>query len=214
MENKITIFSTYFEEPIAEEQLAYYSSLLPEIEKKKINAFIRWEDRTASILGKALLLRLLEHTGESGIKLSDLLYTSYKKPYFDATNDFSIAHSGSFVVCAMASHCRLGIDIEQIKTTANNSLAFTLTPEEDRCLKASVNADLTFYNIWTKKEAIIKADGRGLSLELSHVDTTCVPFSLDGQDWFTQSISLNKVYAAHIAFNDPSSIITHNKIFF
>jgi 4'-phosphopantetheinyl transferase len=214
MGNHITIFSTYFDEPIATQKLDFYAAQLPEIEQKKINAFVRWEDRTASILGKALLLRLLQHLGESGIKLSDLLYTSYNRPYFDANIDFSIAHSGSYVICAMATHCRLGIDIEQIKTTANHSLGFTLTPAEERYIQSSIHADSAFYNIWTKKEAILKADGRGLGLELSQVDTTCLPFSLEGETWFTQSISINEAYAANIAFNHQSSIITHNKIFF
>jgi 4'-phosphopantetheinyl transferase len=182
---------------------------LPEREQKKVTAFRRWEDATASLIGKALLLQGLSVTGYQQLKLDDLQYSRHNRPFLTGGIDFNIAHSGGYVVCAIAGHCRIGFDIEQIQKQDLNSFKYTLNPAEAENVLASASPYELFYDTWTKKEAITKADGRGLGLNLSRIDTTAGPVVLDGEVWYTQRVDISAGYAANIAFNNSSSVLKH-----
>jgi len=107
---------------------------------------------------------------------------SHGKPSIDNYLDFqfNISHSGNRVVAAVSDK-PLGIDIELISDLDDfmdiakrfysaEEYLFLLECEE------SSRLDL-FYSIWTKKESLIKAVGKGLSLPLN---SFTVPFKPDG----------------------------------
>lgn len=209
MKHTIRVLSAFYDEPLSDESYLMYMSLLPEREQNKVKAFRRWEDATASLIGKALLIKGLSALDYQQFKLQDLQYSSYNRPFLAFGLDFNIAHSGSYVVCAISGHCRVGIDIEKIQTQDLDPFNYTLNTAELESILASATPYELFYNTWTKKEAITKADGRGLGLNLDRIDTTAGNVFLDGMVWYTKRVDISADYAVNVAFNNNLSIVKH-----
>jgi 4'-phosphopantetheinyl transferase len=95
------------------------------------------------------------------------------KPYLVDTPElaFNLSHSENVMVIAVSWNCRLGVDIEFC--TPRTSLAGLV----DKCFAVEEIAywrqlpeaqkTLEFYRFWTRKEAFVKAIGRGIALGLN-----------------------------------------------
>ncbi len=91
--------------------------------------------------------------GYSPDSLNHLSYTKFGRPYLDNSRiDFNISHSGDYVVCAVTTHGRIGIDIEKIKPIDLFDFERYMTPQEWNAIRDSVEPYHTFYSYWTKKE--------------------------------------------------------------
>ena len=85
---------------------------------------------------------------------------------------FNVTHSGGVILIALSKTGDVGIDVERIDSSINimeiAESAFRQDEiEELRSIDSAEIRRLAFYRCWTQKEAIVKADGRGLSLPLS-----------------------------------------------
>ncbi len=92
---------------------------------------------------------------------------------------FSLAHSRSLALCAVADGCALGIDIEWVQPAlAQERIAerFFATGEVAtlRSLPAS-EQPLAFFRCWTRKEAFVKALGQGLMYPLNRFEVSLAP---------------------------------------
>ncbi len=96
------------------------------------------------------------------------------KPYL-ADNPqlvFNLSHSASVMIIAVGWRCQLGVDVELCKPRAN------LAGLVDKCFaeeeveywrKLPEHQKIPeFYRFWTRKEAFVKATGRGIGLGLDH----------------------------------------------
>ncbi len=112
--------------------------------------------------------------------------------------EFSVSSSGGRAVVAIAC-TRVGVDIEI--TDARMAFApdlpqTVLAGEESALLDSLPDIDRagTRLQMWVAKEAVLKADGRGLSVDPRRVDTSGVVtsgvgrVSLDGAIWTVQSV--------------------------
>ena len=83
---------------------------------------------------------------------------------------FNLSHTHGLVACAIARDTRLGIDVERVsRVSRTREIASRyFSPGEIVMLDAYSPAEygLRFVELWTLKEAYIKAVGRGLSLPL------------------------------------------------
>ncbi|MDD2261487.1 MAG: 4'-phosphopantetheinyl transferase superfamily protein [Clostridia bacterium] len=91
----------------------------------------------------------------------------YGKPYLLSYPDFqyNISHTRNAVAVTF-SNKPIGIDIEKIRQPDQQIVKRFFTPDENRYIMQSNNFAVRFFEIWTKKEAHIKHDGRGLSIPL------------------------------------------------
>lgn len=123
--------------------------------------------RRQGIGAELLLIRALrELDGDLALPL-DILTEQGGKPYLACgTPHFSLSHSGRFVACALSDKT-VGLDI-QLQSPCRESLVHRFfAPEEQRYVLASEDRDAAFTEIWSKKESRLKADGTGLTMELS-----------------------------------------------
>ncbi len=94
------------------------------------------------------------------------------KPYLPNYSDyhFNLSHSGDQLVITVAQHCPLGIDIEQWKPKAGfQALVQRCFAEEEKAYWLALpdkHKKSGFYRFWTRKEAFVKATGRGIGLGL------------------------------------------------
>ena len=90
---------------------------------------------------------------------------AYGKPYIkDCAQQFNLSHSGKYVVLAVGEGC-IGVDIE--KCTEKNLVAAkrVYTPAELEWMQAEPLS--RFETLWTVKESVMKAVGKGFQLEPS-----------------------------------------------
>jgi 4'-phosphopantetheinyl transferase len=92
---------------------------------------------------------------------------------------FSLSHTDSFVACAVSPCERIGIDVETIDRRAaylEIARAFFSPEELDdlNSLPAPQQKD-RFFDLWTLKEAYVKARGMGLQLPLNEFSIHVAP---------------------------------------
>jgi 4'-phosphopantetheinyl transferase len=106
---------------------------------------------------------------------------AYGKPELEPQSEvsFSISHSESLAVIALTRHALIGVDIERMRPDgADGRVAERFFTRNEAFLIATLNdADrvTAFFNAWTRKEAIVKAIGCGLSISLDAFEVTLRP---------------------------------------
>ena len=84
---------------------------------------------------------------------------------------FNVAHSRGMVLIALSLAGPVGIDVEDSArpVEALDVARTAFHPDEVLLLQSTIKAQqpAVFYRCWTRKEAIAKADGRGLTLPMS-----------------------------------------------
>lgn len=109
---------------------------------------------------------------------SDLAFESaeHGKPFAvvqgaPATIQFNVSDSGSHGLIAIVADGRIGIDVEERSDKRDLAgLAETVFGREEQASMASVKGAQQverFYRLWTMKEALVKALGTGLYLDVS-----------------------------------------------
>lgn len=85
----------------------------------------------------------------------------------------SLSHSGGHAVCAMAPHgWKLGIDLEAVKPRDIDALAQWVCSADERDMLTQAQGDTRlhrFYQLWTLKEAFIKAAGLSFPADMASV---------------------------------------------
>lgn len=147
------------------------------------------DETTARIsLGGILLL-------QSSVTERDLIYSDKGRPCFkNGTADLSITHTEQDIFCATESERippasneannahffdvpRVGLDAENLSRVAHIRLcplAERWFSEEENDIFQESPLDATFLRIWTRKEALVKWLGTGLS-QLHSVNTVTAP---------------------------------------
>lgn len=100
--------------------------------------------------------------------------TEYGKPYLvdHPQVSFNLSHSANHLLIAVGRDCQLGVDIERCKPRVNLSalVGKCFAEEESSYWNSLPEAEKIpeFYRFWTRKEAFVKATGRGIALGLNH----------------------------------------------
>ena len=174
--------------------------------KEKLVAYKRWQYAYPSLLGKLLLQHGLATLNLDNYKIEDIRYSSYKRPYLEGGIDFNISHSGSYVVCGLSNKYKLGIDIEEIKSIKLDDFKDLWTEDEWKQILDATNSNYQFYNYWTKKEALLKASGEGLSIPLRQVNLKGNLGFLQKKCWYFREVPISKDYIMHLATDEEIHI--------
>ena len=141
-------------------------------------------DRNHWIVARAILRILLGryvNTAPGQLRFSS---NDYGKPFlaFPALShqvQFNISHSQELALYTFAYNRQVGIDVEYKRADVNyEALAkVSFSPNEQASLH-SLPYDLkqeAFFNCWTRKEAYIKARGKGFSIPTDQFDVSFLP---------------------------------------
>ena len=153
-------------------------------EVRRADRFHLAHDRRRFVVSHGALRWLLGRYLEQAPASIQFYHGPHGKPYCAAALDaaplqFNLAHSGAIALFGFTRHRLLGIDIELRQPLADLRAIATqfFSPAEARALLA-LPAPLQligFYNCWSRKEAYIKAIGKGLSQPLDSFDVTLCP---------------------------------------
>ena len=87
---------------------------------------------------------------------------------------FNLSHSGDRFIAALALGMDPGVDVELIRPRRSLDLLarHCFSPAEQRAVTGDPDPMHAFYRVWARKEAVIKAHGRGVSLGLDRFDVS------------------------------------------
>ncbi len=135
-----------------------------ESEKLRLSAIKNQEYKNNSLSSLLCLYELLELSGAAQDDIS-ICRTSGGKPYFTSSElFFSISHSEDTVAVAL-SDTPVGIDLEFVderRDFISLSRRF-FAPDEHKAISESNSPTEDFFALWTKKEALAKITGEGLT---------------------------------------------------
>ena len=150
-------------------------ALLSPAERSRFDRFVRDEDRRGYALAHALLRTTLSSLIGSGPEALTFETDSYGKPRLAATADvsFSLTHTNGLVACAVARGREIGIDAEAIdrRIDAHGIANRYFTESETGYITEGRGEQQheRFFEVWTLKEAFLKATGRGMSQSLEAI---------------------------------------------
>jgi 4'-phosphopantetheinyl transferase len=185
---------------------------MPTNVKQKIDRYRRWQDRQAVLFGKILLRNCLKDYEYPPECLRLLKVDEWGRLYLDDRIDFNISHSGGCVVCAASGRAKVGIDIEEIREVELDDFTETFSSVEWRFIVESEEVNRAFFDCWTIKESVLKADGRGLSKSMKDIEIKGTKASLDGKDWILKKIGIDRRYSCHLSMDMRVSDIAITEI--
>jgi 4'-phosphopantetheinyl transferase len=150
-------------------------SLLSPAERSRFDRFIRDEDRRGYALAHALLRNTLSSLIGSKPEALTFEADSYGKPRLSAPADvsFSLTHTNGLVACAVARGREIGIDAEAIDRPIDaHGIANRYFTESETGYITEGKGEQKherFFEVWTLKEAFLKATGRGMSQSLEAI---------------------------------------------
>ena len=119
------------------------------------------------------------------------VYDELGKPALDSSicSDglfFNLAHSGELALVAVTYDCEVGIDVEHLRPVrhAEGITRRFFHPDEAADVLACQGKERVeaFFRCWTRKEAVVKAIGKGLQFPLSQFR---VPVKSDTPEWLS-----------------------------
>lgn len=171
--NEIHVWQIDIESQI--QNLKSFWPYLSNIEQSRANNF-RFEIHKNKYIIRTGILRILLSNymtcqpNEIEFKIGE----SGKPKLTNSNLAFNLSHSKNKAIIAFAINLQLGVDIEYIdeKIEAKQIATHFFSTKEIEQLYAlnDVNVVDGFFNIWTKKEAFIKAIGTGLTYPLDSFD--------------------------------------------
>jgi 4'-phosphopantetheinyl transferase len=205
-------------------------SVISDEERALAKRFRLPDIRSSFILRRGLLRTLIQNY--SGIRADrvEFCHSAWDKPSLSKgmgidNFEFNVAHSRDSMILAFGRDLNLGVDLEYVDKNYPVMKIATrfFTPNESAVL-SEVDPDSLqelFFEIWVRKEAFLKAIGRGLSVPLDSFDvplnTTCAcaeeppmrsaTIEKDGNLWFFSDIPFSTVYKACLATSPSPSVI-------
>ncbi|MFN8267778.1 MAG: 4'-phosphopantetheinyl transferase superfamily protein [Chitinophagales bacterium] len=163
MNNLIHIYYIRQAEKLSEEVFQQFLFQLPNAMQQDIANYKHWQSAQASLLGKIILQYGFRQL-QINHSLEELKTTEKGRPFINSEIDFNISHSGAFIICAIATKNKVGIDIEKHRILKQDIAEKYFTQEEQTFIAHSQNPTSAFFDLWAIKESAIKCDGRGVEI--------------------------------------------------
>ena len=213
--------------PSRDQFLALLQRIQPE-ERDRVMQFVFKKDVRPGMIGRALLRFAVSDVtgiGNEGIELSR---SPKGKPIchqLPANMDINISHQGSYCVLACDACSKVGIDTMKIQTHARDlDQYFSLMKRNfSPCEWAYIRSVCSerdrlsrFMRLWALKEAFVKAEGFGITVDLEKISfccrsdwlsdrlTTDTELSVDGTkmtDWTFEETLIDEDHCVAVALN-------------
>ncbi|MEM9241244.1 MAG: 4'-phosphopantetheinyl transferase superfamily protein, partial [Pseudomonadota bacterium] len=157
----------------SDSELNGLESDLSTFERERAGKFVFDEHRREYIWAHGRMRQVLGDL--MGVAARDVcfVYSRYGKPALRGKEFFfNLSHAGGYAALAVSFDVDLGVDIERMRPVEADLSKQFFSPGENESLAKLDDDDWLagFFRIWTGKEAVAKAIGFGLSLDLSLFD--------------------------------------------
>ena len=164
--------------------LSQYVTFVPRLklflnteESSRANRYYYIPDQNRFIICRAILKFILSK--HIGLHIRDIFFDidDNKKPYLRGYDSifFNVTHASDYAIIAIAKS-PIGVDIEYINKEFDYKeiLPNTFNKSEIEEINNGDDKHVAFYKLWTRKESIVKATGKGIDDTISEI------ISLDG----------------------------------
>ena len=220
---EIHVWRVDLEQP--EDVVQRFRSTLEDDEIDRADRFHFEKDRKAFTVSRGFLRHVLGRYLATSPEALRFLYGPYGKPALNGEHKnsslrFNMSHSHAVGLVAVSDTKEVGVDVEYIRPdfasediarrffSPHEVAAFNALPDELRVA--------AFFRCWSRKEAYIKAIGRGLSQPLDGFDVTLAPETPpallragedDASRWSLSDIEVGGDYAAALVVEGQISEI-------
>jgi len=205
-----------------DDKLDRFQRMLEPDELNRASRFHFEKHRRHFIMARGFLRAVIGRYLEMQPEALRFSYGAYGKPALASEHAlrFNLSHSHEVALLAVALGAELGVDVEHIRADfASEEIArrffsraevevFNALPKDEQVA--------AFFRCWTRKEAYIKAIGKGLSQALDAFDVTLAPDAApellraeddDPSRWLLTDINAGAGYAAALAIEAPITTI-------
>jgi 4'-phosphopantetheinyl transferase len=196
---------------VEEQDYPKLNELLSADEVERARKFRFERHRRQYVIGRSLLRILIAAYLQTDARSIRFHYTPKGKPELAPADNasglhFNVAHSGRIILLGFTRNRRIGIDVEEIRKDVEiDEIAQRFfSVSEQRCLASlplSQRYD-AFFRCWTRKEALLKGTGEGLSVGLDTFSVFSTPdkdenwvSTGDQQKWWIQDVDAGIGYA-------------------
>jgi len=155
------------------------------------------KDRLSRLLARIMLQDMLISKGYDPALLTHFQRDKHHRPFLPIPEDFSISHSGSYVLLAFSDH-PVGIDIEKKEAIDWREYKSCFHTEESQHLDECIDPLTSFYEIWSKKEAALKLFGNGIVDGLDGFSCINDHFTYKNLEGNFYKLSVDEEYSAHL----------------
>lgn len=172
--------------------------------------FVHVQDGLRNLLGRALLRTVAAHYG--GMDPAQVIrINTWGKPELEGCSvGCNISHAGNQLWVAVAGSDRVGVDVESAGAAHEyRDIAAGFHPDEVAALRRAPEGRLATMRCWSRKEAVSKATGLGLSLPLREYAVDCgatpsnwlrlAPPRTARGDWSTVDLPAGEGYVGALA---------------
>lgn len=190
------------------DELAKLATLLSPDERERASRFRKGRDRDRFIVRRGRLRVVL--AGYTCIAPGQLRfqYGAHGKPTLAIQGEacsirFNASSSHDVALLAVAKHRDIGVDVEAVRPLPNMQevVAEHFSEPEQKAWRALVGYHqlAAFFSVWTRKEAILKALGAGLSIPPDRVDASLIEKPCGHTGWSLEPLAPAKGYVGTLA---------------
>jgi len=226
LSNEVHVWRAFLDLPQFEMESLLEILSVDELERASRFHFERHKKRF--IVSRGILRNILSHYIDIIPQKVFFEYSSQGKPVLahkpgEATYHFNLSHSGEFALYAVSPESGVGIDIERIQDdiSVDQISQKFYSHKEIHQLEIIHKNDRSelFFQYWTRKEALLKATGEGISFQMEQCDVSLIdggvlsPIILPGNNeesssWYVQDLSPGPGYVAAIAVESSNCTIS------
>ena len=201
----------------------YSEYFLSEDEQNRAQRFRFSRDRDLFVMGRYITRILLAHYAGSTPDKVNIMPDAFGKPSSDLRLCFNISHSHDQLLLGF-SDSPIGVDIERRDSLADiESLGESHFSEIEFQMLMNVAKDKRcdkFFEIWTKKEALIKGIGKGLSISLQDFNVMGwngkvqwgLPAMQQYGDWYIRELEAKPEYKSAFATQNATANLGHFRL--
>jgi 4'-phosphopantetheinyl transferase len=198
---------------LVERDLEIITEFLSPTERERASRFRFQLDQRRFVAGRGLLRQILADYHACRPEEISFGYSQWGKPFVLSPRhsefEFNLAHSQDHLLVAVSAR-PIGVDLEAIRSIDDlDLLARQICSEREleAWLRLPLDSRLTaFFTLWTRKEALLKAMGTGISEHLREISVffssdweVSIPACLTDLDWHIESLFLGEHLAGAVA---------------
>ena len=169
-------------------------ALVPEPRRSQALAFKHTFGRFACLKSYLMLAELLQK--EFGLNDFRVEVGEHGKPFLADHPDicFNISHCRNAIAVAVSDR-PVGIDVESLRCFGDGLLDKTMNDSEKAEILESANPEETFAAYWTRKEAVFKLMGTGITDNLHGIltDKTMTDTVINREKGYAASVAVNSM---------------------
>jgi 4'-phosphopantetheinyl transferase len=198
--------------------ITQFARTLSDEELQRAERFHFDRDRTRFVLARGVLRMILGAYNSCPPASLSFSYGPYGKPAAEEMPfNFNLSHSGDIAMYAISQRVRIGIDVELVRPLGEmDSIAERVFTRREMRALATIGADekaARFFQLWTRKESVLKGIGLGLGAALQAIDVLDDVVQLvPGEDpsgqlrgeaerWWVHNLLLDPEYKAAVAID-------------